>query len=141
MGRSNAEWAEWAREHRVAYEIAPLLEMRGSEKLQIGFTLSLYAEAPMEKTPGAERRDAAGQLKDELLAFLERAFPADARVARTEMEPPRTLVLRPENEISPSGSVSRSSCRVASIATRVRRRPPIPPGDSKAARSRAREVS
>ena len=54
MGRSDVEWAEWARAHSVSYEIAPLVEVQGGEKLQVGFTLSLYAEAPTELAPGAE---------------------------------------------------------------------------------------
>ena len=103
MSRSNAEWTEWARKRRVSFEIQPLTEMRGSEKLQVGFSLSLYAEAPMDKAPGTERRAAAEALKQELLAFVEEAFPAGER-ARAEMDPPRTAVLRPENELKPEVS-------------------------------------
>src|SRR4029453_19038620 len=68
MSRSNAEWSEWARRRRVSFEIQPLTELRGGEKLQVGFALSLYAEAPMDKAPGTERRAAAEKLKQELLA-------------------------------------------------------------------------
>jgi hypothetical protein len=103
MSRSNAEWTEWARKRRVSFEIQPLTEMRGSEKLQVGFSLSLYAEAPMDKAPGTERRAAAEALKQELLAFVEEAFPKGEQ-ARAEMDPPRTAVLRPENELKPEVS-------------------------------------
>jgi hypothetical protein len=103
MSRSNAEWTEWARKRRVSFEIQPLTELRGSEKLQVGFALSLYAEAPMDKAPGTERRAAAEALKQELLEFVQDAFPS-SDVARAELEPPRTAVLRPENELKPEVS-------------------------------------
>jgi hypothetical protein len=105
MSRSNAEWSEWARKRRVSFEIQPLTELRGSEKLQVGFALSLYAEAPMDKAPGTERRAAGEALKQELLAFVEEAFPA-AQNAKTELDPPRTAVLRPENELKPEISLT-----------------------------------
>ena len=105
MSRSNAEWSEWARRRRVSFEIQPLMEVRGSEKLQVGFALSLYAEAPMDKAPGTERRAAAEALKQELLGFVQEAFPAEER-AKTELEPPRTAVLRPENELKPEISLT-----------------------------------
>lgn len=101
MSRSDAEWVDWTREHRVAYEIAPLLETSGGEKLQSGFTLTLYAAAPMEKAPGQERQEASGQLRKELLSLAEAAVPPGERTGRVELEPPRTAVLRPENEFKP----------------------------------------
>ena len=106
MGRSDAEWAEWAREHRVAFELAPLVELRDGEQLQIGFTFSLYAEAPMENAPGEERLEAGERLKPELLDFAEVALATEDRVARTELDPPRTEVLRPENALKPEVCLS-----------------------------------
>ena len=106
MGRSTAEWVEWARQRRVSFEIAPLTEMRGSEKLQVGFALSLYAEIPMDLPPGKERQEAGGRLKDELRACLEDAVPPAQRGASVQMEPPRTAVLRPENELRPELSLT-----------------------------------
>ena len=101
MSRNEADWVAWTREHRAAYELAPLVEVRGSEKLQSGFTLSLYAAAPMHKAPGAERQEAGRKLWDELVALAEAAVPAAERTARVELEPPRTALLRPENEFKP----------------------------------------
>ena len=103
MSRSNAEWTEWARKRRVSFEIQPLTELRGGEKLQVGFALSLYAEAPMDKAPGTERRAAGEALKQELLELVEDAFPK-SDVARAELEPAHTAVLRPENELKPEVS-------------------------------------
>jgi hypothetical protein len=101
MSRSDAEWVDWTREHRVAYELSALLEMSGGERVQSGFSLSLYAAAPMEKAAGQERQEAGRQLWEELRSLAEAAVPAGDRSARVELEPPRTAVLRPENELKP----------------------------------------
>lgn len=101
MSRSDADWVAWTREHRVAYEIAPLVEMRGGERVQPGFALTFYAAAPMEKAAGQERQDAARALREELVALAEVAVPAAERKSRVTLEPPRSAVLRPENEFKP----------------------------------------
>ena len=101
MSRSDADWVAWTREHRVAYELAPLVEMRGSDKLQSGFTLTLYAAAPMDKAAGAARQEAGRKLWDELRALAEDAVPLAERTARVELDPPHTALLRPENEFKP----------------------------------------
>ena len=49
MTRTEAEWAIWAREHRVAFQTVPLVEaVRRGERVQVGFSLTLYVAAPME---------------------------------------------------------------------------------------------
>jgi hypothetical protein len=101
MSRSDADWVAWTREHRVAYELAPLVEMRGSERVQSGFTLSLYAAAPMDRPAGAERQQAGRQLWEELRALAEAAVPPGERTARAQLDPPHTALLRPENEFKP----------------------------------------
>jgi hypothetical protein len=102
MSRTDADWVAWARENRVAYEIAPLVEMQSSgEKQQSGFTLTFYAAVPMDKAAGQERHDAARSLREELVALAEAAAPSADRKSRVQLEPPRTVVLRPENEFKP----------------------------------------
>ena len=101
MPRTDADWVAWTREHRVAYELAPLLEARAGDKVQSGFTLTLYAAVPMDKPGGAERQEAGRQLWDELRALAEAAVPPEDRKARMELDPPRTALLRPENEFKP----------------------------------------
>ena len=101
MGLSDAEWVEWARAQRAAFEVAPLVELRGSEKLQVGFTLTLYAAVPMELSAGAERQQAGVRLREELSELAEAAVPEAERRARVELEPPHTTLLRPENEFKP----------------------------------------
>ncbi len=101
MGRSDAEWPAWAREHRAAFEVAPLVELRGGEKMQVGFTLSLYAAVPMDLPAGAERQQAGRALWQELREVAEAAVPDGERGARAELDPPHTALLRPENEFKP----------------------------------------
>jgi hypothetical protein len=101
MSRTDADWVAWTRENRVAYEIAPLVEMQGGERVQSGSTVTLYAAVPMEKAAGQERHDAARVLREELVALAEAAAPSADRAARVQLEPPRTAVLRPENEFKP----------------------------------------
>ena len=58
------------------------MELRGSEKLQVGFTLTLYAAVPMKVSPGAERQQAAVKLREELSALAEAAVPETEGRAR-----------------------------------------------------------
>ena len=101
MSRSDADWVAFTREHRVAYELTPLMEGRGNERVQSGFSLTLYAAAPMDKAAGGERQEAGRRLWDELRALAEAAVPQTERGARVELDPPHTAVLRPENEFKP----------------------------------------
>jgi hypothetical protein len=94
--------AGWARAHTACFHAQPLIEMRGSEKLPVGFTLDLYASVPMEKAPGEERREAAGEVRGRLRGILESALADQGGQPLLEIEPMRTAaVLRPENEMKP----------------------------------------
>ena len=94
--------AAWAKTHRACFKADPLIEMRGSERLQVGFTLDLYARLPMEKAPGAERREAGGALWKRLRTILESALAEAGMEARVDIEAMRSgAVLRPENEMQP----------------------------------------
>ena len=101
MSRSDAEWADWARQNRVAYEVAPIVESRGGDKVQVGFTFSLYAAIPTDKPLGRERQRAGEQLMEEMRALVQHAAPAETNPAGVSLEPPHLAVLRPENELRP----------------------------------------
>jgi hypothetical protein len=94
--------AAWAKAHKACFDVEPLIEMRGSEKLPVGFTLDLYASFPMEKPPGEGRRATAAELWHRLRTILESALGEESREARVDIEPRRpAAVLRPENEMKP----------------------------------------
>jgi hypothetical protein len=99
--RTDAEWAEWAREHKAAFETAALHDLHKGNKVQVGFTLSLYAAFPVDKRPGADRDQAARRLREELRAVLQDAAPEGERLARAELETPHKAVMRPANESEP----------------------------------------
>jgi hypothetical protein len=102
MSRTDAEWTAWARKNRASFEVAPLVELRGKERMQIGFALTLYVELPMETAPGKERQEAVRRLQEEMSALVKAAIPPGEGVARAELEPPRTAaMLRPENDLRP----------------------------------------
>jgi anti-sigma factor RsiW len=64
---------------RLAYEITPLIEMRGGERMQVGFNFSLYAEAAEED---AEDTAAGEALKQEMEAFVQDALAIEAGAAQ-----------------------------------------------------------
>jgi len=76
--------------------------MKGNEKVQVGFTVDLYAEVPMDKGPGAERIEESARIWERLRAIVEKLVPPEGGRARVEIEPRRTAAyLRPENELKP----------------------------------------
>ena len=103
MSRSDADWVAWTREHRVSYELAPLLETRGGDKVQSGFTLSLYAAAPMDKAAGAERQEAGRKLWDELRPSPRSRSRSRSGRRASELDPPRTALLRPGERVQARG--------------------------------------
>jgi hypothetical protein len=101
MSRSEAEWGAWAREHRACFQNAPMVEVVKGERLQVGFSLTLYVAAPLESVPGPERSAAIARLWDELKALAEDVAPPEERTARVQLEQAARVVLRPENEFKP----------------------------------------
>lgn len=101
MARTEAEWADWARKHRAAFQTVPLIEVVRGERVQVGFSLTLYVAAPMESAPGAQRGAEIGGLWDELKRLAEDVAPAEQRTVRVQLEQTARVVLRPENEFRP----------------------------------------
>jgi hypothetical protein len=101
MTRTEAEWGSWAREHRAAFQTVPLIEAVKGERIQVGFSLTLYVAAPMESAAGAQRAEAVGKLWDELKLLAEDIAPEEQRTARVQLEQAARVVLRPENEFKP----------------------------------------
>jgi hypothetical protein len=98
--RSEAEWAAWAREHRTAFQTVPLIEVVKGERLQVGFSLTLYVAAPMDTAPGPRQAE-IGALWDELKRLADDVAPPEQRTAKVQVEQAARVVLRPENEFKP----------------------------------------
>lgn len=101
MSRTVAEWETWAREHRAAFETSPLVDLIRGERVQVGFSVTVFLAAPMEQPPGPQRQAAIRGLWDELKDLAEAIAPPDERTARVEIEQAARVVLRPENEFRP----------------------------------------
>ncbi len=101
MTRTESEWCAWARERRAAFESVPLTEQLQAERAQVGFSLTLYVEAPMNQPAGPQRTEAVRRLWDELKEFAAVVAPADRRTARVDTEQAARVVLRPENDFAP----------------------------------------
>jgi hypothetical protein len=92
----------WARAHRACFQVGPLVEMRGQEKVQVGFTLDLYAAVPMDKPAGPERSAESDRIVGRLHAILQSLIPPEGGKARVEIEPRQAgAYLRPENALAP----------------------------------------
>lgn len=99
---ADQDTADWARTHQACFEAEPIIEMKGSQKVQEGFVLSLYARLPMDIPPGEERRKAGAALWERLRGILDQALEGQSGEVQLEVDRPRTAaVLRPENEMQP----------------------------------------
>jgi hypothetical protein len=94
--------AAWARANRACFQIGPLVEMRGKEKMQVGFTVDLYAALPMDKTAGAERIAESKRIWEHLRTIVESLRTADGGTGRVEIDLQRVAAyMRPENDKEP----------------------------------------
>ena len=92
----------WARAHQACFELTPLVEMRGSERIQVGFTVDLYARFPMDKERGEQRTQAAVEIWTQLKTLLETAARSAKADARVEIEQMRiAAIMRQENKLQP----------------------------------------
>jgi hypothetical protein len=109
LGEVGSDVEAWARAHEACFEVAPLVEQGKAGKVQVGFTLSLYARLPLDKAPGADRRTAAAEVWERLRQIVQSLVPDEEGRARVEIEAPRTAAFfRPENQMKPEiGLVAR----------------------------------
>lgn len=89
----------WAKENKAAWEVEPLFETRGAQRVQVGYELDLYARLPAG-LPTAER--AFGALWDRLREIAESLLPLVGPRARMELDPYDAAGrLRPETGFAP----------------------------------------
>ncbi len=100
MALEEAAVRSWAREHKAAWEMTPLVEMHKGERMQVGFELALYARVP----PGVEPSDEAAleQLWDRLREVAESLLPLVGERGRIEIDPFEAAERRrPETDLAP----------------------------------------
>jgi hypothetical protein len=71
MTEALGDVAAWARAHEACFEMAPLVELVKGRKVQVGFTISLYARLPLDKPAGEERRKDAAKVLEGLREIVE----------------------------------------------------------------------
>lgn len=107
MSETGSDVAAWARTHQACFEVTPLLELVKGRRLQVGFTINLYALMPLEKPPGEERLQEAAKVWARLREIVESLVPKEGSRARVEVEAPRTAAFfRPENQLKPELALS-----------------------------------
>lgn len=87
MSGSDRDVAAWARAHSAYFEVEPLLEVVRDLRVQVGFTINLYARLPKDGIP-AERWVQAAQTR----AKLRQIFRLLGPEGTLEIQPPRTAV-------------------------------------------------
>jgi hypothetical protein len=90
--KTDDEWRQWMRTHRVRYEVLPLQAVSAGQMVQVGFEFEIAAEVPIAGQPVALRRQAARDVQLELIRLAHHVFPAEGEVARFEVAPFRALV-------------------------------------------------
>ncbi len=73
----------WARERKAAWEVEPLFEMHGKDRVQVGYELDLYARLPA----GLSDEDDGSRLWDRLREIAESLLPLLGENARMDLEP------------------------------------------------------
>jgi hypothetical protein len=97
----------WAKAHAACFEVEPLIELLLGRRVQVGFTISLFARLPMDEQARAERWTRAAEIRATLRQLLESLAPAEGGRARLEIEPRRAAVtLSPEGEMQPEIAVN-----------------------------------
>ena len=92
----------WARTHRACFELTPLVEMRGSERIQVGFNVDLYARLPIDNELSEAPTQPAVEIWRHLKTLLETAARGGYGDARLEVDQMRSgAIMRPENKLEP----------------------------------------
>lgn len=101
MAVDPAETQDWARLNKVAWEVAPLVEMHKGERMQVGFELSLYARLPPEALASSAEETALEGLWDRLQEIAESLLPIVGSGSRIEVDPFEAAGrLRPETNFA-----------------------------------------
>jgi hypothetical protein len=120
LGGVGSDVAAWAQAHEACFEAAPLVEQGKTGKVQVGFTLSLYARLPLDPAPGADRRAAAAEVWERLKQIVQSLVPEEEGRVRVEIEAPRTAAFfRPENQMKPEIGLNARVSHSGSYLTEV----------------------
>ena len=118
------QWRAWAREHKVCYEVRPLMSKQGDRLVQVGFEFEIAARLPGAGAGGESRRQATRHLVSAMARLAHRVFPIEGDVARFELAPFRPVAqLRKETGLQPE------VCRVVQVYQKEDFRKSVGEGD------------
>ena len=99
---TDVQWREWAREHKVCYEVRPLMQNNGEQLVQVGFEFEIAARLPKAAGRGESRQQTTRRLLSAMAQLVHRVFPAEGEVARFELAPFQPVAqLRRETRFQP----------------------------------------
>lgn len=99
---TDEQWRAWTREHKVCYEVRPLMQKHGEQLVQVGFEFEIAARLPKAAGLGESRRQTTQHLLRAMAQLVHRVFPAEGEVARFELAPFQPVVqLRREAGLQP----------------------------------------
>ena len=93
--------SDWIREHRICWELSPLVEMADGRRLPVGYELRLFARhtAGVKADPGCHE---CASLYEKQKAVALSVLPREARPTTYEFEPfDASWHLRPETTWTP----------------------------------------
>src|SRR5688572_4105746 len=86
-GLTDEQWRAWASEHKVCYEVRPLIQKDGEELVQVGFEFEIAARLPKAGGRGESRQQKTQHLLRTMEQLAYRVFPAEGEIARFELAP------------------------------------------------------
>ena len=99
---TDEQWRAWSCEHKVCYEVRPLMQKDGEQLVQVGFEFEIAARLPMAAGRGEARQQATRRLLRAMAQLADRVFPAEGEVARFALAPFRPVAqLRRETGFHP----------------------------------------
>jgi hypothetical protein len=107
LSELGSDAAAWARAHAACFELTPLEEQVDGRRVQVGYTVMLYASMPLAKGPGEGRQADTAKVWGGLREVLQSLVPKEGSRARLEIDAPRgAAFFRPENEMRPEIGLS-----------------------------------
>ena len=93
---TDEQWRAWAREHKVCYEVRPLLQKDGEELVQVGFEFEIAARLPKGAGPGGSRQQMTQHLLRAMAQLAAGCFPPKARWRVSSWRPSSRLAVPAE---------------------------------------------
>ena len=106
MSEFTPEDSKWIQDHRCAYDIRPIVELRTGDRADVGFEVNLSACLPWEGNLTPEFREEVAQIEKKLREIMKALVPKESAEARFEIAPTRPAVRFPHGGNEPEVTVT-----------------------------------